>query len=91
MAQDFSMRYMLVGHGNFGSIDGDTPAAMRYTEARLSKIAEMLRDINKETIDFTENYDGEELEPVVLPAPVSPFGEWRFGYRRRDGDEYSAA
>ncbi|MDR0267913.1 DNA gyrase subunit A [Paenibacillus sp.] len=70
MAQDFSMRYMLVeGHGNFGSIDGDAPAAMRYTEARLSKIAqEMLRDINKETIDFTENYDGEELEPVVLPA-----------------------
>ncbi|GIP29211.1 DNA gyrase subunit A [Paenibacillus sp. J23TS9] len=70
MAQDFSMRYMLVeGHGNFGSVDGDAPAAMRYTEARLSKIAqEMLRDINKETIDFTENYDGEELEPVVLPA-----------------------
>ncbi|PQP86389.1 DNA gyrase subunit A, partial [Paenibacillus sp. AR247] len=70
MAQDFSMRYMLVeGHGNFGSVDGDFAAAMRYTEARLSKIAiEMLRDINKETIDFTENYDGEELEPVVLPA-----------------------
>lgn len=70
MAQDFSMRYMLVeGHGNFGSIDGDFAAAMRYTEARLSKIAmEMLRDINKETIDFMPNYDGEEHEPVVLPA-----------------------
>ncbi|WP_135554628.1 DNA gyrase subunit A [Paenibacillus cymbidii] len=70
MAQDFSMRYMLVdGHGNFGSIDGDMPAAMRYTEARLSKIAmEMLRDINKETIDFAPNYDGEEQEPVVLPS-----------------------
>ncbi|MEV2886838.1 DNA gyrase subunit A [Paenibacillus larvae] len=70
MAQDFSLRYMLVdGHGNFGSIDGDMAAAMRYTEARLSKIAmELLRDINKETIDYTPNYDGEEQEPVVLPA-----------------------
>jgi len=70
MAQDFSMRYMLVeGHGNFGSVDGDMAAAMRYTEARLSKIAmEMLRDINKETIDFMPNYDGEEQEPVVLPS-----------------------
>ncbi|WP_268624364.1 DNA gyrase subunit A [Paenibacillus alvei] len=70
MAQDFSLRYMLVdGHGNFGSIDGDSAAAMRYTEARLSKIAmELLRDINKETIDFAPNYDGEEQEPVVLPA-----------------------
>ncbi|MNW31530.1 DNA gyrase subunit A [compost metagenome] len=70
MAQDFSLRYMLVdGHGNFGSVDGDMAAAMRYTEARLSKIAmEMLRDINKETIDFIPNYDGEEREPAVLPA-----------------------
>ncbi|WP_314590235.1 DNA gyrase subunit A [Paenibacillus terrigena] len=70
MAQDFSLRYMLIdGHGNFGSIDGDFAAAMRYTEARLSKIAmEMLRDINKETVDFAPNYDGEEHEPVVLPA-----------------------
>ncbi|MCR8658463.1 DNA gyrase subunit A [Paenibacillus endoradicis] len=70
MAQDFSMRYMLVdGHGNFGSVDGDMAAAMRYTEARLSKVAmELLRDINKETIDFIDNYDGEEREPVVLPA-----------------------
>ena len=70
MAQDFSMRYMLVeGHGNFGSVDGDMAAAMRYTEARLSKIAmEMLRDINKETVDFQPNYDGEEQEPMVLPS-----------------------
>jgi len=70
MAQDFSLRYMLVdGHGNFGSVDGDMAAAMRYTEARLSKIAmEMLRDLNKETVDFMPNYDGEESEPVVLPA-----------------------
>lgn len=62
MAQDFSYRYMLVdGHGNFGSVDGDGAAAMRYTEARLSKIAmEMLRDINKDTIDFQPNYDGTE-------------------------------
>lgn len=70
MAQDFSLRYMLVdGHGNFGSIDGDMAAAMRYTEARLSKIAmEMLRDLNKETVDFIPNYDGEENEPTVLPS-----------------------
>ncbi|QJC50160.1 DNA gyrase subunit A [Paenibacillus albicereus] len=70
MAQDFSMRYMLVdGHGNFGSIDGDMAAAMRYTEARLSKIAmELLRDLNKDTVDFVSNYDGEEREPSVLPA-----------------------
>ena len=70
MAQDFSLRYMLVdGHGNFGSVDGDAAAAMRYTEARLSKIAmELLRDINKETIDFIPNYDGEENEPIVMPS-----------------------
>lgn len=70
MAQDFSYRYMLVdGHGNFGSVDGDGAAAMRYTEARMSKIAvEMLRDINKNTVDFQENYDGTEREPKVLPA-----------------------
>ncbi|MCA1029372.1 MULTISPECIES: DNA gyrase subunit A [Cytobacillus] len=70
MAQDFNYRYMLVdGHGNFGSIDGDSAAAMRYTEARMSKISmELLRDINKDTIDYQDNYDGEEKEPVVLPA-----------------------
>jgi DNA gyrase subunit A len=70
MAQDFSYRYMLVdGHGNFGNIDGDSAAAMRYTEARMSKIAmEMVRDIKKDTIDFVDNYDGEEKEPVVMPS-----------------------
>lgn len=70
MAQDFSYRYMLVdGHGNFGSIDGDSPAAMRYTEARMSSIAlELLRDIQKDTIDFGPNYDGQLKEPLVLPS-----------------------
>lgn len=70
LAQDFSMRYMLIdGHGNFGSVDGDGAAAMRYTEARMNKIAaEMLRDINKDTVDFIPNFDGEEKEPVVLPS-----------------------
>lgn len=72
MAQDFSYRYMLVdGHGNFGSVDGDGAAAMRYTESRMSKIAmEMLRDINKDTIDYQDNYDGNEKEPIVLPARI---------------------
>ena len=70
MAQWWSYRYMLVdGHGNFGSMDGDGAAAQRYTEARMSKIAlEMLRDINKNTVDFVDNYDANEREPVVLPA-----------------------
>ena len=70
MAQDFSQRYMLVdGHGNFGSVDGDSAAAMRYTEARMSKISmELIRDITKNTIDYQDNYDGSEREPVVLPA-----------------------
>ncbi|MBM0065382.1 DNA gyrase subunit A [Alkalicoccobacillus gibsonii] len=70
MAQDFSYRYMLVdGHGNFGSVDGDSAAAMRYTEAKMSKISmELVRDINKDTIDFQDNYDGSEQEPVVMPA-----------------------
>ncbi|WP_174734641.1 DNA gyrase subunit A [Mesobacillus harenae] len=70
MAQDFNYRYMLVqGHGNFGSVDGDSAAAMRYTEARMSKISmELLRDINKDTIDYQDNYDGSEREPMVMPA-----------------------
>ncbi|WP_075983372.1 DNA gyrase subunit A [Bacillus massilinigeriensis] len=70
MAQDFNYRYMLVdGHGNFGSVDGDGAAAMRYTESRMSKISmELLRDINKDTIDYQDNYDGEEREPVILPS-----------------------
>lgn len=72
LAQDFSMRYPLIdGQGNFGSVDGDSAAAMRYTESRLKKIASlMLSDIDKETVDFTPNYDGKELEPVVLPAKL---------------------
>ena len=72
MAQDFSLRHMLVdGQGNFGSVDGDSAAAMRYTEIRLAKIAhEMLADIEKETVDFGPNYDGSESEPLVLPARV---------------------
>ena len=70
LAQDFSMRYMLVdGHGNFGSVDGDPPAAYRYTEARMSKVAvEMLEDIDKDTVDFTSNYDDRLKEPTVLPS-----------------------
>jgi len=70
MAQDFSMRYMLVdGQGNFGSVDGDPPAAYRYTECRMTRLAsELLSDIDKETVDFVPNYDGKEMEPTVLPA-----------------------
>lgn len=72
MAQPFSMRYMLVdGQGNFGSVDGDAPAAMRYTEVRMSKIAHaLLQDLEKETVDFAPNYDGSEFAPVVLPARI---------------------
>jgi len=72
MAQPFSMRYMLVdGQGNFGSVDGDAPAAMRYTEVRMARIAgELLADIDKDTVDFVENYDGSESEPTVLPTRV---------------------
>lgn len=72
MAQDFSIRYLLVdGHGNFGSIDGDSAAAMRYTEMRMAKITlEMLRDIDKDTVDFMPNYDGSLTEPLVLPSRI---------------------
>lgn len=72
MAQDFAMRYMLVdGQGNFGSIDGDAPAAMRYTEARITKLAEeLLADIEKDTVDFRDNYDGTRREPIVLPSRI---------------------
>jgi DNA gyrase subunit A len=72
MAQPFSLRYMLVdGQGNFGSIDGDAPAAMRYTEIRMSRLAhELLADLEKETVDFTDNYDGSEKEPVIMPTRV---------------------
>ena len=70
MAQPFSMRYMLIdGQGNFGSVDGDSPAAMRYTEVRMSRIAhELQADLDKETVDFIENYDGSESEPAVFPT-----------------------
>ncbi|MEK7843480.1 MAG: DNA gyrase subunit A, partial [Pseudomonadota bacterium] len=72
MAQDFSLRYMLVdGQGNFGSVDGDNAAAMRYTEIRMSRIAhELLADLDKETVDFGPNYDGSEREPLILPAKI---------------------
>jgi DNA gyrase subunit A len=72
MAQPFSLRYMLVdGQGNFGSVDGDSPAAMRYTEVRMAKVAhELLADIDKETVDFVENYDGSESEPSVMPTRI---------------------
>jgi DNA gyrase subunit A len=72
MAQDFSMRYMLIdGQGNFGSVDGDPPAAMRYTECRMSKLSsELLADIDKETVDWQPNYDDKEMEPTVMPAKV---------------------
>ncbi|HEX7912980.1 MAG TPA: DNA gyrase subunit A, partial [Paraburkholderia sp.] len=72
MAQDFSLRYMLVdGQGNFGSVDGDNAAAMRYTEIRMAKIGhELLADIDKETVDFQPNYDGSENEPTILPARI---------------------
>ena len=72
MAQPFSMRYMLVdGQGNFGSVDGDSPAAMRYTEVRMARVAhELLADIDKETVDFVENYDGSESEPSVMPTRI---------------------
>src|SRR5579872_4630144 len=72
LAQDFSLRYMLVdGQGNFGSIDGDAPAAMRYTEARLSKMGEsLLTDIDRDTVEFVENFDGSLTEPGVLPSAV---------------------
>ena len=72
MAQPFSMRYLLVdGQGNFGSVDGDPPAAMRYTEVRMSRLAhELLADIDKETVDFVPNYDESEHEPSVLPTRI---------------------
>ncbi|HWK52157.1 MAG TPA: DNA gyrase subunit A, partial [Steroidobacter sp.] len=72
MAQNFSMRYQLVdGQGNFGSVDGDPPAAYRYTECRMTQLAsELLADIDRETVDFVDNYDGKEKEPVVLPTRV---------------------
>ena len=94
LAQDFSMRYPLVdGQGNFGSVDGDTAAAMRYTEARLTAIAaEMLADIDKDTVDFEDNYDGTQKQPSVLPAKLpEPADQRLVGHRRRHGDQHPAA
>ena len=94
MAQDFSLRHMLVdGQGNFGSVDGDNAAAMRYTEIRLAKIAhEMLADLDKETVDFGPNYDGSEKEPLVMPsAAAEPAGQRLGRHRGGHGDEHPAA
>ena len=94
LAQGFNMRYPLVdGQGNFGSVDGDPPAAMRYTEARLTRVAEeMLADIEKETVDFIPNFDQTREEPSVLPAQsAESAGQRRFGHRRGHGDQHSAA
>ena len=103
MAQPFSLRYLLVdGQGNFGSVDGDPPAAMRYTEVRMSRLAhELLADIDKETVDFQPNYDDTEHEPAVLPtrvpepagqrlAPASP-SAWRPTSRRTTSARSSTA
>ncbi len=94
LAQDFSMRYPLVdGHGNFGNIDGYSAAAMRYTEARLDRLAtEMLRDIDQETVDFVPTYDGAKQEPVVLPARFpNLLGQRRLRNRGGHGDQHPAA
>ena len=94
MAQDFSMRLPLIdGQGNFGSVDGDPPAAMRYTEVRLQKVANALvDDLDKDTVDFVANYDNSEREPVVMPARVpEPAGERRRRHRGRHGDQHPAA
>ena len=94
MAQDFSMRYPLVdGQGNFGSIDGDPPAAMRYTEIRMARIAEeLLSDLDKDTVDFVPNYDNSLNEPTVLPVEA-PFtaAERLLRDRGRRGHQYPAA
>ena len=90
----FTLRYPLIdGQGNFGSIDGDNAAAMRYTECRLARIAgELLSDIGQETVDFQPNYDGKEQEPTVLPEPdPEPSRQRLHRHRRGDGDQHSAA
>jgi DNA gyrase/topoisomerase IV subunit A len=93
MAQDFTMRYpLIIGQGNFGSIDGDNAAAMRYTEAKMSKLAsELLRDIEKETVDYIPNYDGTRKEPKVLPTAVPNFAfKWNTWNCCGNGDKYSS-
>ncbi|STI74897.1 DNA gyrase subunit A [Escherichia coli] len=94
MAQPFSLRYMLVdGQGNFGSIDGDSAAAMRYTEIRLAKIAhELMADLEKETVDFVDNYDGTEKIPDVMPTKIpNLLVNGSSGNRRRYGNQHPAA
>ena len=94
MAQPFAMRYMLVdGQGNFGSVDGDAAAAMRYTEVRMSKLAhELLADLAKETVNFGPNYDESEYEPLVTANPCSgAVGQWFCRYRGGYGHQYSTA
>ena len=94
MAQDFSMRVPLIdGQGNFGSVDGDAPAAMRYTEVRLARAAALLLDdIDQDTVDFQPNYDETEQEPQVLPATLpEPADQWRQRHCRRHGDQHPAA
>ena len=89
LAQDFALRYPLIdGQGNFGNIDGDNAAAMRYTEARLTEVAQrLLAGIDEDTVDFRPTYDGEAEEPVVLPAAFpQPAGQWGARHRRRHGD-----
>jgi len=89
MAQPFAMRYMLVdGQGNFGSVDGDAPAAMRYTEVRMSRLAhELLADLEKETVDFGPNYDESEQEPLVFPTRTTgSAGQWFCRHCRGYGD-----
>ena len=92
LAQDFSMRYPLVdGHGNFGSVDGDPPAAYRYTEARMSRLSdEMLRDIEKDTVDWDPNFDETRKEPRVLPPVSQSAGERLQRHRGGHGHQYPA-
>ena len=93
LAQDFSLRYPLVdGQGNFGSVDGDPPAAYRYTEARMSRMAvEMLTDIEKDTIDWDPNFDETKKEPSVLPCRFpEPAGQRQSGHRGRHGHQHPA-
>ncbi len=94
MTQSWSMRVPLIdGQGNFGSMDPDPPASMRYTEARLEKVANaLLDDLDKDTVDFAENYDGSREEPTVLPGGLpQPAGQWRRRHRGRHGDQHPAA
>ncbi len=98
LAQDFSLRYPLIdGQGNFGSVDGDPPAAYRYTEARMERISdEMMRDIEKDTVDYVNNFDDSRQEPSVLPSRIPNLlingssGKWYFRYCCRYGYKYSA-